>query len=80
MAMFEDRTARVTFQATSWSGWERESYSDRHLGELKVAKGTVLSPVTLGFKKSDYEEVSCLFYEVELERVVEEGCCSDIAI
>ena len=32
----------------------------------------VLSPVTLGFKKSDYDEGSCLFYEVQVERIVED--------
>jgi hypothetical protein len=72
MPMFEDRTAVVTFQATSWSGWERESYSIVTSAQLKVTKGVTLTPVTLGFKAADYEEVKCLFYEVEVERIVED--------
>jgi hypothetical protein len=70
--MIEDRTALVTFKATSWSGWVREGYSIITSAQLKVAKGTVLSPVTLGFEKPDYEQASCLFYEVEVERIVED--------
>ena len=70
MAMFNDRTALVTFQATSWSGWDRESYPIVTSAKLKVTKGAALTPVTLGFKAS--EEVTCLFYEVLVERIVED--------
>jgi hypothetical protein len=70
--MIEDRMALVTLQATAWSGWDSENYSIVTSAQLKVVKGTVLSPVTLGFKKSDYDEVSCLFYEIKVERIVED--------
>jgi hypothetical protein len=72
MPIFDDRTALVTFQATNWSGWERESYSIVTSAQLKVTKGMALTPVTLGFKAADYEQIQCLFYEVLVERIVED--------
>jgi len=42
MPMFDDRTALVTFQATNWSGWERESYSIVTSAQLKVTKEWLL--------------------------------------
>ncbi len=65
-----DRRALVTFQATAWSGWDREGYSIVTSAQLKVTKGMALSPMTLGFRREEYNEVSCLFYEVLVERIV----------
>jgi len=70
MTMFEDRTALVTFQATSWSGWDRDGYSIVTSAQLRVAKGRPLNPETLGFRRSDYAEIENLFYEVLVERIV----------
>jgi len=72
MTMFDDRTALVTFQATNWSGWVEDSYSIVTSAKLRVAKGRALTPVTLGKNKSDYAEVECLYYEVLVERIVED--------
>ena len=72
MPMFDDRTALVTFQATNWSGWERESYSIVTSAKLRVTKGMTLTPVTLGFKAADHGEIKCLSYEVMIERIVED--------
>ena len=72
MSMFDDRTALVTFQATSWSGWDRDGYSIVTSAQLRVAKGKTLNPETLGKSKSDYAEVEFLFYEVLVERIVED--------
>ena len=70
--MAEYRTALVTFQATSWSVWETENYPIVTSAQLTVAKGMVLSPITLGFSKSSYDKPGCLFYEVRAERIVED--------
>jgi hypothetical protein len=70
--MFEDRTALVTFQATSWSGWDRDGYSIVTSAQLRVTKGKALNPETLGKNKSDYAEVESLSYEVLVERIVED--------
>ena len=70
MTMFEDRTALVTFQSTSWSGWDRDGYSIVTSAQLRVAKGRPLNPETLGFRRSDYAEIENLFYEVLVERIV----------
>ncbi len=72
MPMFEDRTALVTLQDTAWSGWDPDGYSIVTSAQLRVAKGRALSPETLGKKKSDYAEIQCLFYEVVVERIVED--------
>jgi hypothetical protein len=65
-----DRRALVTFQATSWSGWDREGYSIVTSAQLKVTKGMALNPTTLGFRKEAYDEIPSLFYEVRVERIV----------
>jgi len=72
-----DRRALVTFQTTSWSGWvepgpEGDGYSIVTSAQLWVKKGRALNPETLGRKKSDSAEVQCLFYEVLVERIVED--------
>jgi hypothetical protein len=72
MPMFEERTALVTFQATDWSGWAEDGYSIVTSAQFRVAKGRVLTPETLGRSGSDYAEVECLFYEVLVERIVED--------
>jgi hypothetical protein len=72
MAMFDDRTALVTFQATSWSGWDSDGYSIVTSAQLRVTKGRALNPETLGKSRSDYAELECLFYEVLVERIVED--------
>jgi hypothetical protein len=72
MPKFEDRTALVTFQATVWSGWAEDGYSIVTSAQLRVAKGRVLNPETLGGSRSEYAEVECLFYEVLVERIVED--------
>jgi len=70
--MSEDRTALVTFQATAWSGWGEDGYSIVTSARLRVRKGRELTPETLGKRKSDYAEVESLFYEVQVERIVED--------
>jgi hypothetical protein len=70
--MFEDRMAVVTLQATAWSGWVADGYSIVTSAKLRVAKGRALTPETLGKSKSDYAEASCMFYEVMVERIVED--------
>jgi len=70
--MSYDRTALVTFQATAWSGWAEDGYSIVTSAKLRVAKGKALTPETLGKRRSDYAEVGSLFYEVVVERIVED--------
>jgi hypothetical protein len=65
------KRALITLQATSWSGWDREGYSIVTSAQLWVEKGRTLNPETLGARKADYTKVSCLFYEVLVERIVE---------
>jgi hypothetical protein len=65
-----DRRALVTFQAFTWSGWDRDGYTIVTSAQLKVTKGMTLNPMTLGFRRSDYEEVPCLDYELLVERIV----------
>jgi hypothetical protein len=67
-----DRRALVTFQASTWSGWDREGYSIVTSAQLKVTKWMALNPMTLGFRKADYDKVPALFYEVLVERIVED--------
>jgi hypothetical protein len=67
----------VTFQTTSWSGWVRpgpegDGYSIVTSAQLWVEKGRALNPETLGGKKSDYAEAQSLFYEVLVERIVQD--------
>ncbi len=71
MSISVDRTALVTFQATSWSGWDRDGYSIVTSAQLRVTKGKALSPETLGKSRSDYAGIESLFYEVLVERIVE---------
>ena len=49
-----DRRALVTFQAYTWSGWDRDGYTIVTSAQLKVTKGMTLNPMTLGFHKSEY--------------------------
>jgi hypothetical protein len=70
--MFEDRTALVTLQDTAWSGWDPDGYSIVTSAKLRVAKGRTLTPETLGKRKSDYADVAFLFYEILIERIVED--------
>jgi len=70
--MNEERAALVTFKATAWSGWSSENYSIVTSAQLKVAKGTVLSPRTLGFKKTDHDETGSFSYEFKVERIVDD--------
>jgi hypothetical protein len=69
--MFEERTALITIQETSWSGWDGNGYPIMTSAKLRVTKGSALTPETLGKKKSDYAAVEFLFYEVLVERIVE---------
>jgi hypothetical protein len=70
--MSNDRTAVVTFQATAWSGWAEDGYSIVTSAKLRVAKGRALTPETLGKGKADYAESEFMFYEVLVERIVED--------
>jgi hypothetical protein len=72
MSMFEDRTALVTLQDTAWSGRDPDGYSIVTSAKLRVAKGRTLTPETLGKRKSDYADVAFLFYEILIERIVED--------
>lgn len=72
MVMFENRTALVTLQETSWSGWGGDGYSIMTSATLRLKKGSALTPETLGKRKSDYAAVEFLFYEVLVERIVED--------
>ena len=72
MSMYADRTAVVTFQATSWSGWSPDHYPITTSARLRVAKGSALNPETLGERRSDYAEIPSLFYELLVERLVAE--------
>ena len=67
-----DRKALITFQATFWSGWDRDGYSIVTSAQLWVAKGRALTPETLGNRRSDYAEVPNLFYEVLVETIVQD--------
>jgi hypothetical protein len=67
-----DRTALVTFSATAWSGWSPDHHSIVTSTQLKVDKGTSLNPTTLGFRKADYDDHPGWFYEVVVERIVED--------
>jgi hypothetical protein len=66
-----DRRALITFQDTVWSG-EHDGYSIVTSAQLWVEKGRVLTPETLGKRRSDYIQVQYLFYEVLVERIVED--------
>ena len=72
MGMHDDRTALVTFQATNWSGWDRDGQSIVTSAQLSVSKGSALNPETLGKRRSYYAKVGCLFYEALVERIVED--------
>jgi|SRR5580658_5622663 hypothetical protein len=64
-----EKMALITFQDTVWSG-EHDGYSIVTSAQLWVEKGKVLTPETLGKSKANYTEVECLFYEVQVERIV----------
>lgn len=65
------RRARVKFQTQVWMG-EHDGYSIMTSAELWVDKGRTLSPETLGESRSAYAQVQGLFYEVLVERIVED--------
>jgi hypothetical protein len=62
-----DRSAVVTLQASHWSGWDANGYTIVTYAKLRVEKGKILCPQTLGSK-----ETGALFYEVTVERIVED--------
>ena len=64
------RTAIVTFQATSWSGWSRDHYPIVTYAKLRIEKGTALNAATLGFPRSETDTSSLSAYEVLVERIV----------
>jgi hypothetical protein len=66
-----DRKAIITLKDIAWWG-ERDGYRIVTSAQLRVAKGRTLSPETLGKSKSGYTGVEFLFYEVEVERIVED--------
>jgi hypothetical protein len=66
-----ERKARVTLQTKVWMG-EHDGYSIVTSAQLWVDKGRALTPETLGKNKSDYAQVQDLFYEVLVERIVED--------
>jgi len=68
--MPDERRALVTLEATAWSGWDPDGYSIVTSAKLRVAKGSVLSPETLGHARAGFVGVEFLFYEVQVERVV----------
>jgi hypothetical protein len=63
--------ALVTLQRTSWVG-EHDGYSIVTSAQLWTAKGKTLSPETLGGKRSEHAGVEALFYEVLVERIVQD--------
>ena len=65
------RRALVTFQSRSWKG-EHDGYAIVTSAQLWVDKGYALTPETVGGRKSDYAELPFLFYEVLVERIVED--------
>jgi hypothetical protein len=60
-----------TFQSKSWKG-EHDGYAIVTSAQLWVNKGYVFTPETLGGSKRDYAETPFLFYEVLVERIVED--------
>jgi hypothetical protein len=63
--------ALVTFQSRSWKG-EHDGYAIVTSAQLWVDKGYIFTPETLGGRKSDYAGLPFLFYEVLVERMVED--------
>jgi hypothetical protein len=51
---------------------EHDGYSIMTSAELWVDKGRTLSPETLGESRSAYAQIQGLFYEVLVERIVED--------
>lgn len=63
--------ALVTMQSSSWVG-QHDGYCIVTSAQLWTAKGRVLTPETLGGKRSEYAGVESLFYEVLVERIVQD--------
>ena len=63
--------ALVTLRSTSWMG-EQDGYSIVTSAQIWTAKGKVLTPETLGGKRSGYAGMEILFYEVLVERIVQD--------
>jgi hypothetical protein len=63
--------ALITMQSSSWVG-EHDGYSVITSAQLWAAKGKVLTPETLGGNGSGYAGVESLFYEVLVERIVQD--------
>jgi len=58
-------------QSSSWVG-QHDGYCIVTSAQLWTAKGRVLTPETLGGKRSEYAGVESLFYEVLVERIVQD--------
>jgi hypothetical protein len=54
---------------THWSGWDG-GHSNTTSTKVWVQERTVLSPETMGHNRSDYGESETLFYEIEIDRIV----------
>ena len=63
--------ALVTLQRTSWVG-ERDGYSIVTSAQFWTAKGKILTPETLGGNRSGYAGVEFKFFEVLVERIVQD--------
>jgi len=63
--------ALITMQSSSWVG-QHDGYHIVTTAQLWAAKGRVLTPETLGGKRSEYAGAESLFYEVMVERIVQD--------
>ena len=68
-----DRKATVTLTQSLWSGWDREGYTIHTWARLRVEKGTVLGPKTLGTAEPEGYGFDAFRYEIELDRILSDS-------
>jgi len=61
--------ALITIRETQWSGWDGGS-SSTLTGQVWTEERAVLSPETLGHRRTDYADHPSWFYELEVDRIV----------
>ena len=64
--------ALITIVETHWSGWVPGGYRNSTSAQVWADEKAVLSPETFGQMKSDYPDTADSFYEIVVDRIVQD--------
>ena len=70
--------ALIEIVETHWSGWVPGGYSESKSAKVWAEEKTVMSPETFGYKKADHPDSASLFYEIVVDRIVQDVVVLDL--